>query len=480
MDQPQDFRAHVEGLREYGPPPEPHEDRFTPFVLRDASEIPPRRWLYDKRLISGHASLTVSPGGLGKSSLLIVEALAMVSGKPLLGSAPPRPLRVSLWNGEDPNDELERRIAAAVMHYGLTAGDVEDRLTVDSGRAMPICIARTIGGMAVVDQKQVAAIIEALEAWETDVLIVDPFVTTHLVSENDNGAINAVISAYRQIADKTGVAVELVHHSTKLGGNRGTSEENGIAQARGASALVDGVRSARFLAGMSDDDAARVGLESPHGYFQIVVGKANLAPKPESAVWRKMESVTLGNGSGLYPDGDFVGVVTEWTPPDAFDGLTPHDLKAVQDRLSAGEYRDNEQSAEWAGVEVADVIGLDIGAGVEKSERTPSQKAARGRVKSIIRQWCKTGALKVESRTDAHRKPRPCLVVGEPVTAEDLANCATPDKWRKTGGASDAAGQAEKCATTTTPFRGGGGGAAQSAGGAPPESDADTFEEIEL
>jgi len=454
MDAAQDFRSHVEGLREYGPPPEPHANRFTPFALRDPSEIPPRKWLFDKRLISGHASLTVSPGGLGKSSLMIVEALAMVSGKPLLGSAPCRPLRVSLWNGEDPQDELERRIGAAVMHYGLTADDIGNRLTVDSGRTMPLCIARAIGGASVVDQGQVSAIIEALQASEADVLIVDPFVTTHQVNENDNGAINAVISAWRKIADVTGIAVDLVHHSTKLGGNRGTSEENGIAQARGASALVDGVRSARFLAGMSEDDAARVGLESPHGYFQVVMGKANLAPKPEQAVWRKMESVTLGNGSGLYPEGDFVGVVTEWTPPDAFDGVTVRDLKAVQDRIEGGDYRSSDQSADWAGVAVADVMNIDIGEGLKKAQRTGSQNAGRSRAKHLLNQWIKSGSLRVEKRKDGNRDERPFVIVGDPVTADELANCSTLNKCGKTGAAGAAQNPVSGCRTTTPPFRG--------------------------
>ena len=477
MDHPQDFRHHVEGLPEYRPKAEPPQNTFTPFVLRDPAEIPPRQWLYDKRLISGHASLTVSPGGLGKSSLLIVEALAMASGKPLLGSAPPRPLRVCLWNGEDPHDELERRFAAGVMHYGLTAGDIEDRLTVDSGRSMPLCIARSVGGMAMVDQTQVEAIVEAVEASKADVLIIDPFVTTHLVSENDNGAINAVISAYRQIADRTGIAIDLVHHSTKLGGNRGTSEENGIAQARGASALVDGVRSARFLAGMSEDDAARLGLESPHGYFQIVTGKANLAPKPEKAVWRKMESVTLGNGSGLYPEGDFVGVVTEWTPPDAFDDVTLHDLKAVQDRIAGGEYRSSDQSAEWAGVEVADVMGLDIGDGLKNAQRTGAQKAARGKVKQLLNQWIKAGALKVEKRRDGNREERPFIIVGALVTAEELANCSTQNRCGKTSAAGAAQSNAESAAPPPPPFRGGGGAAVGAGGGAVPSH---SIEEIEL
>jgi len=136
-------------------------------------------------------------------------------------------------------------------------------------------------------------------------------------------------------------------------------------------------------------------------------------------------------------------VVTNWTPPDAFEGVTLHDLKAVQDMIDAGAYRASDQSDDWAGVAVADVLGLDIG-GRTKSERTNFQSASRGQVKQLLNQWTKSGALKVDHRHDEHRKPRPFIIVGEPVTAKELASCATTNKWRKSGGRS---ADGRRCAT---------------------------------
>lgn len=69
----------------------------------------------------------------------------------------------------------------------------------------------------------------------------------------------------------------------------------GIAQSRGASALIDGVRSARFLVAMTDDQATKAGLDSPRGMFRVETGKANLAPKPDKATWIRMASVALGS-----------------------------------------------------------------------------------------------------------------------------------------------------------------------------------------
>jgi hypothetical protein len=131
--------------------PPPRIIQATPFTWRDPSTIPLRQWLYGKHYIRKFTSCTIAPGGLGKSSLGIVDALAMVTGRNLIGAAPDRPLRVWIWNGEDPLEELERRIAAVCLHYGITKADIGGRLFLNSGRNQPLVIAeRTRNGTTVV------------------------------------------------------------------------------------------------------------------------------------------------------------------------------------------------------------------------------------------------------------------------------------------------------------------------------------------
>jgi RecA-family ATPase len=86
--------------------------------------------------------LTVAPGGTGKSSVIAVEALAMATGRTLLQDKPHHRARVWLWNGEDPADELQRRITAAAMHYKIAPEAFADHLFVDSGRQTKMVIAR--------------------------------------------------------------------------------------------------------------------------------------------------------------------------------------------------------------------------------------------------------------------------------------------------------------------------------------------------
>lgn len=129
---------------DHGPIAQPRKTiRATPFTWRVPSAIPPREWIYGRHYVRRYVSVTVAPPGVGKTTLGTGEALAIGSGKPLLGVTPAERGRVWMWNGEDPIDECERRVAAACIQYGLAQHDVEGWLFLDSGRDTEIIIATT-------------------------------------------------------------------------------------------------------------------------------------------------------------------------------------------------------------------------------------------------------------------------------------------------------------------------------------------------
>lgn len=99
-----------------------------PFDLSAAYRVRRRQWLYGRHLIRGFVSATIAAGGVGKSALTIADALAMNTGRDLVGTAPERKLKVWMFNGEDPEEELQRRIAAACSYYGVSVDDVAGRL----------------------------------------------------------------------------------------------------------------------------------------------------------------------------------------------------------------------------------------------------------------------------------------------------------------------------------------------------------------
>jgi RecA-family ATPase len=49
-----------------------------------------RDWIYGKHLLRGIVSMTIASGAVGKTSLKIVEALALATGRNLLGHDVPK------------------------------------------------------------------------------------------------------------------------------------------------------------------------------------------------------------------------------------------------------------------------------------------------------------------------------------------------------------------------------------------------------
>ena len=274
----------------------------------------------------------------------------MATGRPLLGIKPVERARVWIWNGEDPAEELDRRIIAAMIQHDVKPEDVEGYLFRDTGREVPLVVATQSRHGTVVARPVVDAIIAEIKRQQLDVLIIDPFIKSHKVIENDNNAIDQVASEWAAIADACNCSIELSHHSRKTGGNEVT-----IDDIRGAVALVNAARSARVLNKMTKDEAKNAFLEEATAwrYFRIDNGKANMAPPAEKAQWYRLASVALANG-------DDVGAATDWAWPNAFEGVNPHELRLAQKAVSeGGPWRENHQAKMWVGKPIAAALGLD-------------------------------------------------------------------------------------------------------------------------
>jgi hypothetical protein len=373
-----------------GDAPEPAQIVASPFVWRSEAEIPPRKWLYGRHLIRKFLSLDIAAGGIGKSSVKVVEALAMTTGRSLLGKdIHEGPLNVWLYNLEDPDEETERRLVAAAKHFQIAPDEVGERLFVNSGRDQPVCIAEETPDGARIVRPAVEAIVEQLRTRAIDVLILDPFVSSHGLSENDNRAIDMVAKEWSRIADICNCSINLVHHVRKSNGTEVTAESS-----RGAVSLIGAARSVIVYNRMTKEEGERAGIapDKRGFYFRTQNDKANLAPA-EAADWHRMNNVDLDNG-------DSVGVACSWSWPDSFDGVSTYHLKEVQRRVAEGEYRADIRSKDkWVGVLVAEVCNIEMSTGSH-------------RIKDILKQWIDTDMLRIVEKLDQQRRPRDFVEVG--------------------------------------------------------------------
>jgi hypothetical protein len=378
---------------------------FAPYRFPDPAKIPRREWLYGRHYIRGAVSASVGAPGRGKSTTSLTEIVAMSVGRDLLTGDPLRsgPLRAAYVNGEETQDELDRRVAAILQFFEVNREDCGDRLFVESTRDKPFKVA-VLGprGNATTNKD----VVEALKDWcdrrQIDVLAIDPLISFHSVRESDNGDMDVVCKdAFAVIAGKVR-AIDLVHHPRKLQ----TGESNTtVDDARGASAILAAVREARTFNFMTVADAAQFGIREDQRRLHIRVdnGKSNMGPIG-SARWLKLEVENL-------PNGDTVACSTLWKPPNPFDGVSATDLKVVQKVVQGGAFRTSSQSPDWLGWWMAaNLPNLNISA---RYDDDPKDKAAVKRLNDILKTWVKNRVLKIVLGQDEQRRPRDFFAVDE-------------------------------------------------------------------
>ena len=312
-------------------------------------------------------------------------------------------LRVWYHGGEDPMVELQRRAVASQIHFGITKDDIADRLIFTSGRDFPLKIATSNSFGAVIDRRSVIRIKEVIMKQKIDVLMLDPFVTVHEVQENDTTAMNLVVAELRAIADATNCAIEIIHHTSKAGAM--DAKDFGIYASRGAGALIDGVRSARYLARMTEEQARKFDVEprDRRSCFAVTTGKANLAPM-EDGRWMKTIGVPLNNGRSFWENGDVIGVCVSWQPPNVMESISAVHWESARYAINSAEEAptENERGYRWVGNIIAKALDMDIGAPqLKKEERTADQNANRSKIKRIVSAWIYEKKLRIKEIDDS-------------------------------------------------------------------------------
>jgi hypothetical protein len=198
------------------------------------------------------------------------------------------------------------------------------------------------------------------------------------------------------IASKTNSAGELFHQpgKPKLGA------ETTVDDARGASAFLWAVRSARTFNFMPPDEASKLGISEGdrRRHVRIANGKANAGPVGK-AEWIKIELEIL-------PNGDEIACPSRWKPPNPFDGVSTTDMETGARLAATGAYRADSRSPGWFGYALADVLHMPVAYGADNSTKDLA------RLNTIIKTWIKNKALKVVTRTDEKRMERKFIVPG--------------------------------------------------------------------
>ncbi len=386
-------------------PPIPQGEWPTPYNAWDASILPRREWVYGYDYIKKYVSVTASAGGIGKTSAIIVEALAIATGKPILGTVVKSQENAWIINLEDPISEMQMRVLAAMKHYDMKKEEIEGKLFIDGEDTMSITLAAESRDGLITNDDLLEHMTQKIIQNNIGVVMLDPFVSAHLVNENNNGSVQAVVAMIRKLARDTNTSFNLVHHIRKTNGEDAT-----VDSIRGAGSLIGAARAARVINRITPEDAQALGVSEheSRGIFRIDDGKANLAPPSDKAIYRRMISVEIANG-------EHIGVATEFKLPDLFEGVETKNLYNVQRVVGSAEgegepFKADVRAGKWVGKAIADELNLDLD--------KPGEKA---RAKAIAKQWVQSGSLKVEKIADKRSgRDVPCVIVGEWVNWEEV------------------------------------------------------------
>ncbi|MBK1721947.1 AAA family ATPase [Thiocystis violacea] len=208
------------------------------------------------------AAQIVAPGGTGKTTLLIHEAIRMALGMPLYGLTVTSPGWTFIVTAEDKRERLLARLREIINTMQLSPS--ERSTAIRSVRiwdvsGLSLKLVRAHDGNVILT-KLADQIVEACKDDPPAVIIFDPLVSfgasEGMVNDNEQG----LVTAARRIVNGLDCCVRLVHHTGKANGREKTLDQY---SGRGGSALADGSRMTTVMQTWAPSDSG--GLTPPYG-----------------------------------------------------------------------------------------------------------------------------------------------------------------------------------------------------------------------
>lgn len=232
----------------------------------------PRKWVIDDFLPRNIVAALIAAGGSGKSYLAMNLAISVASGGILFNKfMPSKEGKVVFISGEDDIAELHRRLhwstSSLPKHVVERIGknihfvDLADTFEAftEKNRAGEVHMTNSVTNL-------ISSIKESVGS-EVDLIIVDPVSRFRGGEENLAVDTTRFVQALQMFTNQLNATVLCLHHVNKGAKSNGTGQNN----ARGSSALVDGVRLVMELNQLSEDEVKKL-----YGDTQVKLNILNL------------------------------------------------------------------------------------------------------------------------------------------------------------------------------------------------------------
>lgn len=271
---------------------------------------PPRPWAYGNFLMYRAVSGIAAPPGVGKTTfsaqLGICFALDREFGpwKPAPGGGG----KVWLYNGEEPQDELDRRFMAAAFEAGVEDHVAAQRFSYNSGLDESLKLVRVDPNTKEIQRHpDVDAIKAIIKDKGFKLFILDPLIEFNGATEDGEG-LKAAGGVLREIANDCDCAVLFFHHTPKT--SNSDTAAGDMNALRGGGPLIGSARfvSTMFAMSVKDADEYDVPKNERHKYVRFDDAKANMAVMSGEPSWWIKLGVGLDNAEGERP-ADNIGVL---------------------------------------------------------------------------------------------------------------------------------------------------------------------------
>lgn len=207
----------------------------------NAAELQPRV-LVENYLYADLRNL-IAAGGVGKTTMLLHEAVCGALGRPIWGNNVPAAFTTVFVTKEDPREIFAGRLRELMREMALTddeRGTVYARVFVVDLAGSSYKLAQLTGGQVTPHEQNLDALVNHCLPIAPDRIVFDPLVSFTVgeghVNDAEQGVVEAARYLMRRIPD---VAVDIVHHTGKANARLGAMDQYA---GRNGSALPDGSR----------------------------------------------------------------------------------------------------------------------------------------------------------------------------------------------------------------------------------------------
>lgn len=153
---------------------------------------------------AGDKLAILAPPKLRKSFLLQQGALSFATGRGFLAWRVPKPRRVLYCQFEIREHHNHRRVKNLAKAMGIQSSDLGDRLRILNGR-----------GLGIAGKDGLERILQAIGDFAPEVICFDPLYKVAGGVENAAEDMKVVLSAFDELAERTGAAIIYIHHDAK-------------------------------------------------------------------------------------------------------------------------------------------------------------------------------------------------------------------------------------------------------------------------